>query len=74
MRLEFCNKKERKNCQYFIKALKEIEKYHFNNPQRPLFLTVTPNDLRLAPSLDDLHKDHLESSCLIIIKNDSFAV
>jgi hypothetical protein len=72
MRLEFCNKKERRNCQHLIKALKEIEKHHLKDQDRPVYLTLTAQDLRLAPTLTDLHTQRLSTSCLVVLKGDIF--
>lgn len=72
MKIEFSNKKEKKNCQYFIRALKEVEKHTIKDPQRPLFLTLTPNDLRMTPTLSDLHLTRIDANCLTIIKNEIF--
>lgn len=72
MKLEFSNKKDRKNCQFLIRALKEIEKHNPKDTQRPFYLTVSHQDLKIAPNLQDLHRQRIEAACLIIIKNDVF--
>ena len=73
MRIEFGNKKERKNCHGFIKALKEVEKHHSKDAERPIFFTVNATDLRLAPYASDPHHSHVEATCQVVIKADSFA-
>lgn len=74
MKLNFTNKKERKNCQAFIKALKEIEKHSLRDSQRTVFLHATPAHLQLAPSLLDLHRTRLEATCLITLRPDTFSL
>lgn len=74
MKLEFSNKKDRKNCQFFIRALKEIEKHNPKDTQRPLYLTICPQDIKIAPALQDLHRQRIEAACLVVIKNDVYTV
>ena len=73
MRLEFSNKKERKNCQGLIKALKEVEKHNLKDSEKPVFLTLTAHDLRVSPFLEDPHTSRVEATCEVVIRGESFS-
>jgi hypothetical protein len=74
MKLNFTNKKERKNCQAFIKALKEIEKHSLKDSQRTVFIHAAAAHLQLAPSLLDLHRARLDATCLITLRPDTYSL
>lgn len=74
MKLTFTNKKENKNCLYFIRALHEIEKHNLKDGRKPVFLYASKEELRLAPSLVDLHKERNEDGCLITFKSDVYSL
>ena len=56
MKVSFTNKKDRKNCQYFSKALREIEKKKITDSERNIYLSVSKEQLRITSSLDDIHR------------------
>lgn len=74
MKLTFTNKKENKNCLYFIRALHEIEKHNLKDNRKPVFLYASKEELRLAPNLADLHKERTEDGCLVTFKSDVYSL
>lgn len=74
MKLTFTNRKENKNCLSFIRALHEIEKHNLKDSKKPVYMYVSKEEMRMAPSLFDIHKDRLEDACLITLKPDVFNI
>ncbi len=72
MKLTFTNRRENKNCLYFIRALHEIEKHNLKDTRKPVYIYASKEEMRMAPSLADLHKERLEDACLITFKPDVF--
>jgi hypothetical protein len=72
MKLTFTNRKENKNCLYLIRALHEIEKHNLKDTRKPVYVFASKEEMRLAPSLADLHKERLEDGCLITLRADVY--